>query len=226
MYYFIIGSCLGSFLCVLAERLPIHQPIVISRSKCNHCQRCLHFWEMIPLFSALLLKFRCHSCQQKFSTSYFWGELIYGIIFWFSFTQEKKWITLLWLTSCFLLSLVDIYYLLLEVKLFYPTHLALTILMLKSQQPIYWISIVCFLLICLIILLFFRNSIGLGDLIILAFWVPWLTPIQLAELLFLSSSSALIIYTILFFTGKRSIKIIKLPFIPFLSLGLFISYFI
>lgn len=226
MYYFIIGSCIGSFLCVLAERLPVHQPIVIARSQCNHCHRTLKFWEMIPLVSAPLLKFRCRTCHKKISTTYFWGELIYGFIFYFSCTQDSLWITLLWLTAIFLLSLTDIYYFTLEPKIFYPTHLSLLGLMLLTHQKIYWNSILCYLLICLLIFLFLKTSIGSGDLLLLAFWVPWLAPIEFALLLLVASSSALIVYALLFISGIRPVRIIKLPFIPFLSLGLFIAYFL
>lgn len=78
--YFFIGTVIGSFLCLVAERIPKGKSIVFPTSHCIHCKRKLHFFELIPLFSILFLKFRCRTCKQKLSIIYFISELISGLL--------------------------------------------------------------------------------------------------------------------------------------------------
>lgn len=39
--YFIIGCCIGSFLCLVAQRLPQGHSIIYPRSHCVNCQHWL-----------------------------------------------------------------------------------------------------------------------------------------------------------------------------------------
>lgn len=39
--YFIIGCCIGSFLCLVAQRLPQGHSIIYPRSHCVNCQHVL-----------------------------------------------------------------------------------------------------------------------------------------------------------------------------------------
>nr|WP_284247827.1 A24 family peptidase [Tetragenococcus halophilus] len=229
MIYFLLGSCLGSFLCVIAERIPIKQPFIISRSHCVHCERTLKFWEMIPIFSFLLLNFRCRTCHKKIPMTYFVTEILYGLIFVFSFKQSTTIeciITLSWLTIALLLSLTDVFYLIIEPKIFYPAHFILIALLLYADTHFYWESLLLYLIICSIIVLFLRNSMGMGDLLLLLFWVPWFTPIEMAQFLFFASFTTLIAYCFISFITSQEIKTLKLPFVPFLSLSLFIIHFL
>lgn len=229
MIYYILGSCFGSFLCVIAERIPIKRPFIVARSQCTNCQRTLNFWEMIPIISSLLLKFRCRTCHKKIPITYFVTEILYGFIFAFSINQPSVKdcvITLCWLTTALLLSLTDIFYLIIEPKIFYPTHLGLTSLFLFFKMPIYWESVMLYFLICSVIILFLKEAMGMGDLLLLLFWVPWLTLIELTQLLLIASSSALIVYLVISLVSTKQIKTLQLPFVPFLSLGLFIVHFL
>ena len=45
------------------------------------CRKKLEWYELIPLFSYLFLRGRCHGCKTKISRQYFWVELITGLIF-------------------------------------------------------------------------------------------------------------------------------------------------
>lgn len=229
MFYFILGSCFGSFLCVIAERVPIKQSFILNRSQCVNCKRILNFWELIPIFSSLLLKFRCRTCHKKISITYFITEILYGFIFLLSFKQETTitgFITLCWLTAALLLSLTDIYYLIIEPKIFYPSHLVLVSFLFYFKFPFYWETLILYCIICSIILLFFKETIGIGDLLLLLFWAPWLPPIELIQLLFIASLVALLTYFIIFLTTSKKIRTLQLPFVPFLSLGLTIVHFL
>lgn len=66
----LIGICVGSFLGVLAERLPRGEDVIWSRSHCDHCKKTLAWYELIPLFSFALQRGRCRACRKKLSWKY------------------------------------------------------------------------------------------------------------------------------------------------------------
>jgi leader peptidase (prepilin peptidase) / N-methyltransferase len=101
----VIGLCVGSFLNVVAYRLPLmmerdwkhecHEYLELTESEvdsrlatmnlatpasaCPHCGHKLRFWENIPVISYLLLRARCSSCGEPISIQYPVIELLTGI---------------------------------------------------------------------------------------------------------------------------------------------------
>lgn len=63
--FFIFGSVLASFYCVLATRIPEGKSIVKPRSHCEHCNHTLKWYELIPIFSYLFLRGKCRECHKK-----------------------------------------------------------------------------------------------------------------------------------------------------------------
>ena len=78
---FIIGSCIGSFLNVVAYRFPNNLSIVKPRSFCPKCNKKLTWRENIPLISWIIQKGRCISCQNSISIRYPLVEIMTGILF-------------------------------------------------------------------------------------------------------------------------------------------------
>ncbi len=100
-----MGLCIGSFLNVVAYRLPImmerdwklecHEFLELEAPKfdkkltilnlatpasaCPNCDHKLHFWENIPIISYLFLRAKCSSCGMGISLQYPLVELITGI---------------------------------------------------------------------------------------------------------------------------------------------------
>ena len=67
---FIFGITIGSFLNVCIYRIPLHQSIVTVSSHCMTCGRKLKWYDMIPVFSWLLLGGKCRNCKSKISRQY------------------------------------------------------------------------------------------------------------------------------------------------------------
>ena len=67
---FIFGLVIGSFLNVCILRIPQHETIVTERSHCMHCGYQLSWYDMIPVFSWLVLRGRCRKCKTKISAQY------------------------------------------------------------------------------------------------------------------------------------------------------------
>ena len=70
------GLILGSFFNVLIWRLPRHESIVKPSSHCPKCNRPIRPWENIPVVSFLFLRGKCAGCGQKISPLYPIIELV------------------------------------------------------------------------------------------------------------------------------------------------------
>lgn len=84
---FILGSCVGSFLNVISDRLENGKSIIFGRSHCENCKNKLYVCDLIPIFSFLVLKGRCRYCKEKLSYVYLVSELLTGFIFVFTAFQ-------------------------------------------------------------------------------------------------------------------------------------------
>jgi leader peptidase (prepilin peptidase)/N-methyltransferase len=80
-FVFALGCCIGSFLNVVAYRLPRGKSLVYPGSACPHCGRAIHFYDNIPLVSWLVLRARCRFCKAPISGRYFLIELLTGVVF-------------------------------------------------------------------------------------------------------------------------------------------------
>jgi prepilin signal peptidase PulO-like enzyme (type II secretory pathway) len=79
-FLFLIGVALGSFGNVVILRLPQNESIG-GRSRCPHCKHVLQAWELIPLFSFIILGGRCHHCKKPIAWQYPLVELVSGLLF-------------------------------------------------------------------------------------------------------------------------------------------------
>jgi len=64
------GLIIGSFLNVVAHRLPRRESIVWPPSACPRCRRKLAWYENLPILSYLGLRARCRTCRQPISIRY------------------------------------------------------------------------------------------------------------------------------------------------------------
>ena len=75
------GLMIGSFLNVVAYRLPRGESLVAPASHCPGCDTPLRPWDNIPLLSWVFLRGRCRSCGQRISPRYPLVELLTGALF-------------------------------------------------------------------------------------------------------------------------------------------------
>lgn len=183
---FLIGACFGSFLCLVAERLPVGRSLWWPPSHCQGCHQPLHLYELIPVVSILLQRFRCRKCQQPVAKSYLLAELVMGGLtascFFAGLTIDAL-ILWWWLTSAFILSLIDYWYLVVEPKILYPSFFVLCLLKIAGQHSFYLLTgLFCF---CFFraVLHYFPEAMGRGDLLLLGLWGCFLQVPQLLMLL-------------------------------------------
>jgi leader peptidase (prepilin peptidase) / N-methyltransferase len=79
LFAFVIGACAGSFVNVVAYRLPREISIVTPRSYCPQCNRPIAAWANIPILAYIGLRGRCLMCGGAIPFRYFLTELALGV---------------------------------------------------------------------------------------------------------------------------------------------------
>ncbi|MFJ7727109.1 prepilin peptidase [Neobacillus sp. NPDC097160] len=78
---FFYGIILGSFFNVVSFRVPLKKSIIVPRSACPTCGHQLKAYELIPVFSYVIQRGKCHGCQSRISPIYPIFELLTGLLF-------------------------------------------------------------------------------------------------------------------------------------------------
>jgi leader peptidase (prepilin peptidase)/N-methyltransferase len=66
----LLGACVGSFVNVVAWRLPRGESFIAPRSHCPRCGSALAWFELVPVLSFLVLDRRCGHCDQPIPWRY------------------------------------------------------------------------------------------------------------------------------------------------------------
>lgn len=77
----LFGMMIGSFLNVCILRIPKGESIVTAPSHCMACGKKIKWYELIPVFSWLLLKGRCSGCKSPISAQYPLVEAVTGVLY-------------------------------------------------------------------------------------------------------------------------------------------------
>ena len=204
-YFFTIGTCIASFLGLVVDRFP-NQSILAPRSHCDQCQHVLGVWDLIPILSQLLHRFRCRYCHQTYPFWYCLFEVWSGLLFlayangFFSLPQ------LLTLLGAAVLAIYDLRFM--EYPLFIWCCLHALVLFLSGSN----LLMLIFLLLA-IGAHFFFIGMGAGDFLLLATFSLSFSSTQILILIQIAS-----ILGILVFALKKERD--RIPFVP----CLFLSY--
>ncbi|MBA2117686.1 prepilin peptidase [Bremerella alba] len=76
LWFFALGATIGSFLNVVAYRLPRGESVVFQRSHCPQCHTQILGRDNVPIFGWVMLGGRCRNCQSKISARYPIVELV------------------------------------------------------------------------------------------------------------------------------------------------------
>ena len=80
LYVFVISLFVGSFINVVAYRLPRKMSLANPPSSCPKCGKRITWKENIPVLSWLLLQGRCSGCGESISPVYPIVELSMGVL--------------------------------------------------------------------------------------------------------------------------------------------------
>lgn len=70
LFMALLGLVTGSFLSVVAHRVPLGQSIVAPRSRCPGCGTQIAAYDNVPLLSYLALRGRCRNCSERVPLTY------------------------------------------------------------------------------------------------------------------------------------------------------------
>ncbi len=107
LFFFFLGSIVGSFLNVVALRLEAGTDFVRGRSACPECHALIAWYDNIPLFSFLVLRGKCRSCRVAIPWRYPLVEFGTGIVYagtvslFFNPVETSAWIETVWLLGLF-----------------------------------------------------------------------------------------------------------------------------
>lgn len=204
-YFFTIGTCIASFLGLVVDRFP-NQSILAPRSHCDQCQHVLGVWDLIPIISQLLHRFRCRYCHQTYPFWYCLFEVWSGLLFLAYANGSLSLPQLLTLLGAAVLAIYDLRFM--EYPLVIWCCLHALVLFLSGGN----LLMLVFLLLA-IGAHFFFIGIGAGDFLLLATFSLTFSSTKILFLIQIAS-----ILGILVFALKKERD--RIPFVP----CLFLSY--
>lgn len=221
----LFGLLFGSFLNVLILRIPKEESIVFPGSHCTSCNNKLKWWHNIPLFSWLILGGKCHFCKDKISIQYpiieFLTALLFGLVYYKLEDVTYSFIVGLVFALLLALSLIDIRYKAVPDSL---NLAALTIAVFASSAILTNITNALLYAGGFALLRFYvsyivkKEALGEADIMIAA-TIGAMLGLKLGVMaIFLSAIIALPVFMII---KDRDLEV---PFIPFLTVALFIVY--
>ncbi|PIO80485.1 hypothetical protein BSQ38_01875 [Pediococcus damnosus] len=221
IYFFIIGSIVGSFLTLCTDRLAIHQSIISPRSHCFNCQHLLGIYDLIPILSYCLLNGKCRYCKQAFPSNSCFTELALGLLYIKLSTFIHQPLTLIF---NLIITTILIYLSIDDLKHTYVNGYLIGILGLLGllYHPTN-ITLILFLLLLISVFSSFQYSTifkGLGEADFELFIVfTILLDLRTLPLILLCSSLTCLIFTL----GLQKITPRQIPFIPYLVFGYFLA---
>jgi leader peptidase (prepilin peptidase)/N-methyltransferase len=139
---FLVGLALGSFLNVVATRLPVRERFWAGRSRCPHCRTTLAWHDNLPVLSFLYLRGRCRFCGAAISWRYPILELAGGLLFlvlWHQYPWSPQLIAYgPFVATLLVLTTIDLEHLLLPDVITYPGIVAGLGLALLLPSPGFW----------------------------------------------------------------------------------------
>jgi leader peptidase (prepilin peptidase)/N-methyltransferase len=119
-----IGAALGSFINVVADRLPQGKSIISPPSHCSECQHQISATDNIPIISFLWLRGRCRNCGASIPQRLFWVELgtaiLFAFLYWHYGLGWEMVFVALYCCLFIALLLIDLEHRLLPNKIIYP----------------------------------------------------------------------------------------------------------
>lgn len=80
LFVFCLGASIGSFLNVVAYRVPLGVSLVTPASSCPACQAPISAWALIPVFGFFLVRGKCRACKENISPVYPIVECVTGVL--------------------------------------------------------------------------------------------------------------------------------------------------
>jgi leader peptidase (prepilin peptidase) / N-methyltransferase len=220
---------LGSFLNVIAARVPLRRSIIHPRSACMSCSAELAWYDNIPLLSWTLLRGKCRSCSARIAFRYpavelATGLLIAGCVLKFGLSGQAA-VGAFFCATLVAITATDIEHQIIPNRIVLPA--AVVVLVAKTAldlSPEWAIAALAASGFLFVFLLAYPKGMGMGDVklaVLMGAALGRTVPVALM----LGMIAALVPSAVLFARHGSRARKMAIPFGPFLALGSVVALF-
>jgi leader peptidase (prepilin peptidase) / N-methyltransferase len=223
------GLAVGSFLNVLAVRLPERRSVVRPRSACGACSTTIAWYDNIPLLSYALLRGRCRACGTRIGLVYPAVELatallLAGSVLAFGLTPRAA-AAAIFCAALVVVTATDLSHRIVPNRIVIPAAVVVLALMTAAEPSPEWaiagVGASGFLLAAAVV---YPAGMGMGD-VKLALLMGVALGRTVTVALLLGMIAALVPSVVLFIRHGVRARKMGIPLAPFLALGSVIALF-
>ena len=220
---------LGSFLNVIASRLPRGGSIVYPGSACDECGTEIHWYDNVPLLSFLVLRGRCRTCRTPIGWRHPAVEaatavLVVACVLAYGVTFEAA-AAAVFAVALVVVTATDIERRVVPNRVVLPAAGAVLVLRLLDHPSVEWplagLAAAGFLLVAA---LAYPGGMGMGDVklaLLMGVALGRFVPVALL----LGMMAAIVPSVVLFVRHGSAARKMAIPFAPFLALGSLVALF-
>jgi leader peptidase (prepilin peptidase)/N-methyltransferase len=223
------GLALGSFLNVVAARVPLRRSIITPASACMSCAQEIRWYDNVPLVSYAVLRGRCRNCGVRIPFLYPFVELltavlIAGCVFVFGLSVEAA-VAAFFCSVLVAVSAIDLEHRIIPNRIVLPaTVVVLAANTLRDPSPKWIVAGVAASGFLLAAALIYPAGMGMGDVkLALLMGVALGKPVSAA--LMVGMLASLLPAIVLFARHGAAARKIGIPFGPFLAFGSVVALF-
>ena len=223
------GLALGSFLNVVAARVPLGRSIVAPRSACTSCGNEIAWYDNVPLLSYALLRGRCRGCRSAIAPVYPAVELATGLLvagcFWKFGLSPDAVLAAFFCAVLVAISATDLEHRIVPNRIVLPAAAAVLVAQTALHPSVEWaigaVGAAGFLLAAA---LAYPRGMGMGD-VKLALLLGAMLGRTVPVALLLGCFAALVPAAVLVARHGSRARKLAIPFAPFLALGAVVALF-
>ena len=224
------GLAVGSFLNVLAARVPLRRSIVTPGSACPRCERPIAWYDNVPLVSYVVLRGRCRSCSSSIGLTYplvelATGLLIAGCVLAFGLTLHGA-IAALFCATLVTISVIDLEHRIIPNRIVLPVAAVVLVAQtVRDPSPEWALAALAasgFLFVTAVV---YPAGMGMGD-VKLALLMGAALGREVAVAMMLAMVAALVPSVVLLARHGKAGRKMGIPFGPFLALGSVVALFV
>ncbi len=226
------GLCLGSFLNVVAYRLPSGISLVSPGSACPGCGMAIRAYDNVPVISWLALRGHCRACDTEISVRYPLTEAITGALFasvvLVTGAGHEVWLDLCFIVALVAITRIDLEHRIIPDRILAPLALValiLTAVFVPHELPGRLIAAAVGGGALLLAVLAYPSGMGMGDVKLTAVMGLVLGPALAPALLVAFLAGTIVGLGIIARRGVAEGRRTAIPFGPFLALGGLVGLF-
>jgi len=223
------GLAIGSFLNVVAARVPLRRSLVAPRSACAACTAPIAWYDNIPLLSYAFLRGRCRSCAARIPWKYPAVELGTAILVSACFVRfgldARAVVAAFFCAALVTVTVTDFEHRVIPNSIVLPAAAIVVVAQTAiDRSPVWAVAALAGAVVLFGIALAYPGGMGMGDvklMLLLGAALGLVLPVALM----IGMIAAMLPAAALFARHGRSARKMAIPFGPFLALGGVVALF-